>query len=258
VSISTPPPFELDELATARGVAAPVIAAQPANGLHVAADQPIRERRLADTRRADEADRAAGAMCARSSSSPSPTRRSRARGGRRIAARPIASSSGARSASRSTLFSTNHRLGARVPDRAHVALEPPLVGSSRFTDVTTKNTSTFTAMSWPSASVPAARRISVVRRSKTCWIDAAVGPSMTATSRRRPGARVCQRFHEPAGQVAERRAAARKVEAALAFRDDARGHAVRAVEARELLREEVVEAEGDERPSIGGSGLGIA
>jgi len=127
VSISTPPPFELDELATRRGVAAPVIAAQPANGLHVAADQPIRERRLADTRRADEADRAA--RCDVRAQLVEPFARHGAHAHEGDVDRRAADRFEQRREIRIEvpLCSARPPAWRRVPDRAHVALEPPLV-----------------------------------------------------------------------------------------------------------------------------------
>src|SRR6185503_8879969 len=55
-----------------------------------------------------------------------------------------------------------------------------------------------------------------------------------------------QRAAQRTAQVAERRAATQQVEAALPFRDDARGHPLRAREPLELRSEEIVEAEGRE------------
>ena len=49
-----------------------------------------------------------------------------------------------------------------------------------------------------------------------------------------------------AGQIAERRAAAAQVKAALPFRNDARGHPLRVADALELRGKEVIEAEGSE------------
>ena len=89
-----------------RRVAAAVVVAQARDRLHVAPEQPVRERRLADARRADEADGAARRMCSRNSSRPSPVAALARTTGTPIAARSIASSSGSRSASRSTLLST--------------------------------------------------------------------------------------------------------------------------------------------------------
>src|SRR5688572_33178128 len=51
---------QLDELACRRRVPPAIIVAQPFDGLHLSPQQPIRQRRLADARRADEADGLAG------------------------------------------------------------------------------------------------------------------------------------------------------------------------------------------------------
>ena len=78
--------------------------------------------------------------------------------------------------------------------------------NSRFTAVTTKNTSTLAATTCASASVPAARRSSVVRRSSTCWIDARVrAVERRRPNRRRRAARACA--SDPAACRSSRRAA---------------------------------------------------
>ena len=128
VSMSTPPPGSSMSCRA-------VVVCRPRSSLRnpptACASRPssaIRQRRLADARRADEPDGLARADVARAARRRlRPTLRSRARRARRSRRDSIASSSGARSASRSTLLSTIDGLGAAAPDGRHETLEPALV-----------------------------------------------------------------------------------------------------------------------------------
>ena len=222
-------PGELDELARRRRVPAALVVAQSADGLHLAAEQAVRQRRFADARRADEADRLAGADVARAARrAPSPDAALARTTGTPIAARPMASSIGARSASRSTLFSTMTGSAPLFHTARHVALEPSLVEVAvhgRHDEEHVDVDGDDLRLGERAGGAPQQRRASLEHVLNRRAIDAVDDRDPIADDRtlelteRAPATRPLE--------IAERRAAARNMKAALPFRDDARGHPMR-------------------------------
>ena len=225
---------QLDELPRRRRMPAALVVAQSADSLRFAAEQAIHQRRLADARRADEADRLAGADVGAQLVDAIAGRGARAHD--RHADRGALDRLEQRRQIRLRVDLVQHDdgLGAAVPDGRDVALEPALVelavhgrNDEEHVDVGGDDL----RLGERTRRAPHQRRAPlehVLNRRAILAVDDGdpIADDWPLDLRVRP--------QQLAAQVAERRAAAEQVKAALPFRDDSRRHPLRIAEPLEL------------------------